>query len=53
MPIEPISSRGRRPMRSISAIATRQAATDRLPESTLIFRESASLNPTACHSTAP
>ena len=53
MPIEPISSSGLRPIRSMSKIATRQAEIDSVPLRILIFSESSSLKPTACHSTAP
>ena len=53
MPIEPIKSSGFRPMRSMRKIASRQAAMDSVPLKILIFSESASLKPTACHSTAP
>ena len=41
MPIEPISSSGLRPMRSMRTMATRHAAIDSVPLKMLIFSESA------------
>ena len=53
IPMEPINNSGLRPSRSIRAIATRTDAIEMAPLRILILRASDSLNPTACHKTAP
>ena len=53
MPIDPTIKSGLRPMRSTRNVATRQAAILTPPLTTLIRRACASVNPAACHSTAP
>jgi hypothetical protein len=50
MPADPSRSSGRRPNRSMQAMAIRVATMLMPPEITEILSESSSVNPTACHS---
>ena len=53
MPAEPISSSGLRPILSMTAMVTKQAAIETAPETMLISSECSSLKPASCHNVAP